>query len=204
MPRNEADVRPAIGWAAVVIALGAATAGAALTSELAFARGRMVVAADLAAGFSFAGVGAALWIRYPGSRVGMVTIGVGLASFLPDIRWFGSDVAWTVVYFGVLAVVGQVFEDRVGCDVCPSDVLAIRSDPALSDTIWTVAQLLNLLIVGAVVGLIVRQWRGASPVRRRSLAPVMWGLGPISLGLAARTSKNGEFPNPSHDPDAST
>lgn len=82
--------------AAAVIALGTATTLAALDSGLPNAPVPTVALVDLAAGASFAVVGAVLWRRYPSSRIGAMTVAVGLASFLADLRWFDSAVTWTV------------------------------------------------------------------------------------------------------------
>lgn len=211
-----------IASGAVVGLIGLATAIAAANSPLPRAPQGLVVAADLAVGWTFALVGAVLWLRYASSRIGALTVLVGLASFLADIRWFGTDLAWTAGsvltdahlialawvllafptgrlaareakmvsgiagYFFVLAIAGHLFEDPLpGCAVCPDNLLLIRSDPQLSDLIWGVGQVINLVLVGVLVWLVVSKWRAASPVARRALAPVMWALWPIGAALGA-------------------
>jgi hypothetical protein len=76
--------------------LGVATGLAALNTSLPGAPAGIVVAADLAMGWSFAAIGTLLWLRYPQSGIGALTVLVGLASFMADIRWFGCGVAWTL------------------------------------------------------------------------------------------------------------
>lgn len=82
--------------AGTVMALGLATGWAALGSNLPGAPSAAVVVADVVAGWSFAIVGAALWTRYRSKWIGGLAIAVGLALFLPDIRWFESSVTWTL------------------------------------------------------------------------------------------------------------
>lgn len=93
-----ADVDRVAPWvaAATVMAVGVAVGTAALRSDLPGSPGPVVVAVDVAAGWSFATVGALLWRRYPDSRIGALTIGVGLASFLPDLRWLATPMTWTL------------------------------------------------------------------------------------------------------------
>lgn len=75
--------------------LGLATAWAAWGSTLPGAPSTAVVVADVLAGWSFAVVGAALWTRYRSKWIGGLALAVGLAIFLPDIRWFDGSAAWT-------------------------------------------------------------------------------------------------------------
>ena len=82
--------------AAVVMILGLGTGLAASSSALPAAPSTAVIVADIAAGWSFAIVGAALWTRYRSKRIGGLSIAVGLAIFLPDIRWFEASVPWTL------------------------------------------------------------------------------------------------------------
>lgn len=220
MQESSSRVLP-LSAAAAVMLFGAATAAAGLDSTLPGAPSAWVAVADIAAGWSFAVVGAVLRIRYPASRVGTLAILVGFASFLPDIRWFGTSLTWTLgsvltdihlvvlawlilafprgrlggdervfvggvaTYFAVLAVAGHLFEEPApGCGTCPPSVLVIRNDPALSDLIWDVGQVLNLVVIAVLVGLIARKWRRSSPAARRGMSPVVWALGPIGLALA--------------------
>lgn len=82
--------------AAVVMILGLGTGWAASSSALPSAPSTAVIVADIAAGWSFAIVGAALWTRHRSKRIGGLSIAVGLAIFLPDIRWFEASVPWTL------------------------------------------------------------------------------------------------------------
>ena len=76
--------------------LGLATAWAAIGSTLPGAPSTAVVVADVLAGWSFAVVGAALWTRYRSRWIGGLAIAVGLAIFLPDLRWFENSITWTL------------------------------------------------------------------------------------------------------------
>ena len=80
---------------AAVMVLGLATGWAASGSTLPGAPSTAVVMADVAAGWSFAVIGAALWTRYRSKLIGGLAIAVGLGIFLPDIRWFEGSLAWT-------------------------------------------------------------------------------------------------------------
>lgn len=82
--------------AAAVMSLGLAVGLAAIESSLPGAPSTAVVASDVLAGWSFAIVGASLWTHYRSRWIGGLTIAVGLASFLPDIRWFETTVTWTL------------------------------------------------------------------------------------------------------------
>lgn len=82
--------------AAGVMVLGLATGWAASASTLPGAPSTAVVRADVAAGWSFVVVGAALWTRYRSKLIGGLAIAVGLGIFLPDIRWFEGSVPWTL------------------------------------------------------------------------------------------------------------
>ena len=75
--------------------LGLATAIAGAGSPLPGSPEGLVLAADLAVGWAFALIGVMLWLRYPDSRIGALTVLVGFASFLADVRWFGTDFSWT-------------------------------------------------------------------------------------------------------------
>jgi signal transduction histidine kinase len=105
--------------AAGVMVLGLATGWAASDSTLPGAPSTSVVMADVAAGWSFAIVGAALWTRYRSKLIGGLSIAVGLGIFLPDIRWFESSVSWTLgsmltdVHLVLLAWLVLTFAD--GC-----------------------------------------------------------------------------------------
>lgn len=82
--------------AVAVMVLGLATAWAAIGSTLPGAPSTAVVVADVLAGWSFAVVGAALWTRYRSRWIGGLAIAVGLAIFLPDLRWFENSITWTL------------------------------------------------------------------------------------------------------------
>ncbi len=82
--------------ASIVIAFGAITGWHALGSTLPGAPSPAVVAADLVAGASFAVVGAVLWGRWRNEGIGALAIAVGVALFLPDMRWFEGSVTWTL------------------------------------------------------------------------------------------------------------
>ena len=92
--RNPARLLPIAAGAGVGL-LGLATVIAGAGSSLPGAPHALVLAADLSVGWAFALIGVVLWLRYPSSRIGALTVLVGFASFLADIRWFGTDVSWT-------------------------------------------------------------------------------------------------------------
>lgn len=103
--------------AALVMLLGLVTGWVASNSTFPDARSTAVVVADIAAGWSFALVGAALWTRYRSKRIGGLSIAVGLAIFLSDIRWFEGSIPWTVgsmlsdIHLVVLAWLVLAFPD---------------------------------------------------------------------------------------------
>lgn len=85
---------------AVITAVAGALFGllvtlAALTSPIAGAPRASVLLSGLVAGWAFIGVGAALWVRFPDTRVGAISLAVGAAIFVPELRWIGGDLAWT-------------------------------------------------------------------------------------------------------------
>lgn len=96
MPNGRVSPLAPVLTAVSVAFFGVATGWAAVSSTLPGAPEAVVVVADVAAGWSFAFVGALLWVRYPVSRVGVLALAVGLALFLPDIRWFGTSLTWTL------------------------------------------------------------------------------------------------------------
>lgn len=82
--------------AAGVMAFGLITAWAAVASSLPVAPSTPVVVSDVIAGWTFAVVGAALWARYRSKWIGGLAIAIGLALFLPGIRWFETSFTWTL------------------------------------------------------------------------------------------------------------
>lgn len=92
--RTQARLLPIAAGVGVGI-LGLATALAAGSSSLPVAPQPLVIGADLAVGWAFTLIGVVLWLRYPDTRVGALTVLVGFTSFLADIRWFGTDLTWT-------------------------------------------------------------------------------------------------------------
>lgn len=82
--------------AAALMALGVLTGLAALDSTLPGAPSTSVIASKVVAGWSFAIVGAALWTRYRSKWIGGLGLAVGLALFLPDMRWYETSATWTL------------------------------------------------------------------------------------------------------------
>lgn len=82
--------------AGAVMVLGLATAWVAEGSTLPGAPSNAVVGTGVLAGWSFAFVGAALWTRYRSKWIGGLAVAVGLAIFLPELRWVESTVTWTL------------------------------------------------------------------------------------------------------------
>jgi PAS domain S-box-containing protein len=70
-----------------------------------------------------------------------------------------------------------------GCENCPENAMLVSDQPTLADALQTAATLaaMGLALVGA--GLLIRRWRRATPVLRRTLLPVFVSGGAVLAGL---------------------
>jgi len=58
------------------------------------------------------------------------------------------------------------------CDSCPDNVILIRDSEAVVTATATVLNLVGAVVIGAMVVVLVRRWRRATPPQRRFLVPV--------------------------------
>jgi signal transduction histidine kinase len=78
----------------------------------------------------------------------------------------------------VLASVGLIplwlFADPVqlDCEECPDNLLLVEGNEALFNSISAVLNLIGAALIGAVLVILVRRWRRATPGQRRFLVPV--------------------------------
>jgi signal transduction histidine kinase len=82
----------------------------------------------------------------------------------------------------LLAIVGPLpqllwgFTDRMtdSCPDCPESALLIESNDTLRDVFNALTSIIGVALVAAVLVILLRRWRAATPLQRRALAPVLW------------------------------
>jgi signal transduction histidine kinase len=62
--------------------------------------------------------------------------------------------------------------DALDCSECPDNVLLVHSLPSFVSTLTTILNLVGAALVAAVLVVLVRRWRRATPAQRRFLVPV--------------------------------
>jgi len=93
-------------------------------------------------------------------------------------------VAWAAVI--VIPLAAALFSDDFGVGPHqPRNVILIAHDRTVADAIQSVGNLVAFGIAAVLVVILVRRWRGASPLQRRSLAPVFATGIALTGGLAA-------------------
>ena len=61
-----------------------------------------------------------------------------------------------------------------GCEGCPRNLLLVHHNQDLGQLLLGIDQILAVFVLGAVVAIIWRRLRAATPPQRRTLAPVLW------------------------------
>jgi signal transduction histidine kinase len=89
----------------------------------------------------------------------------------------------------VLVVFGQfaslpVEPDPLACAECPDNAFLVSDQPTASDVVTLSVNAIAVVFLLAVVGTIVRRWRGSSPAARRALTPVLVAGGTTLLLFA--------------------
>ncbi len=79
----------------------------------------------------------------------------------------------------VVALVSLLFSNSqaVLCDACPGNALLLARDDALANALAQLERIGGLSIVVAALALLVARWGRASPLQRRTVAPVVWAGG---------------------------
>ena len=65
--------------------------------------------------------------------------------------------------------------EELDCNGCPDNVLLIHSYPSLVSTLATILNLIGAALVAAVLIVLLKRWRRATPAQRRFLVPVYSG-----------------------------
>jgi signal transduction histidine kinase len=82
---------------------------------------------------------------------------------------------------GLFAVSLFADPDALDCDSCPENLLLVDANESLVNALSAVLNLIGVALVGAVLFILVRRWRRATPGQRRLLVPV------YSAGVAVAT-----------------
>ncbi|MEA2455210.1 MAG: hypothetical protein QOI45_1472 [Thermoleophilaceae bacterium] len=79
---------------------------------------------------------------------------------------------YLVTTVGVLPL--WLFADpkQLDCAECPSNVLLVHANESLVRTLGTIVNVIGAVLVAAVLVVLVRRWRRATPAQRRFLVPV--------------------------------
>ena len=91
-------------------------------------------------------------------------------------------------------VADRVFVEpaQFGCDKCPQNLVLIRADRELAETIENAGDLVGAVLACAIIWLLLRRWRSSSVAARRAIAPVL-ATGAVALLLLGLTSRT-DFP----------
>jgi signal transduction histidine kinase len=117
--------------------------------------------------------------------VGLITSNLFIAVLVhllvafPAGRLVGRAERWLVgAFYATVAVVTLaplLFSRTCGCArPHPRNVLMVTNRPGLGNAIQAVAGTVLVALGAAIVVLLVRRWRAASPPQRRIVAPVLW------------------------------
>src|SRR4051794_5492256 len=79
-----------------------------------------------------------------------------------------------------------LFREQIasGMDNLPHNALLIAEHKTIADAVNVVGNAIAVLLLFGVAGILFRRWRHATPVQRRSLAPVLWTGALFAVGLA--------------------
>jgi PAS domain S-box-containing protein len=72
-----------------------------------------------------------------------------------------------------------------GCEECPENLLAVFPSEAVANAIVNAQRLLGIAILVLAVVLLFRRWRGATPVARRAITPVILAIALSLVAIAA-------------------
>jgi signal transduction histidine kinase len=79
-----------------------------------------------------------------------------------------------------IALVGMVpqllwgFSPSMNCGDCPPSALLIEENDTLRDVFNAITSVIGVAITAAVLVILLRRWRAATPLQQRALAPVLW------------------------------
>jgi signal transduction histidine kinase len=79
----------------------------------------------------------------------------------------------------------------VACPGCTRNVLQLADDRAVADALMAVANLVGVAVAAAIVVILIRRWRDATPPGRRVLGPVLWTCLVTALLFAATFATQG-------------
>jgi signal transduction histidine kinase len=159
---------------------------------------------DLITGPMWIAAGLVAWRRRPENRLGAIMVAVGVAIVLPWAIGAAGAVGFTIAAavddlapvlgaYAFLVFPSGRLERRpertvmgVACALVvvsafellfrdyPDNLLLVEADDAVADAVVTVVQGLAVVVACAMVGILARRWRSATPPARRVLAPVLW------------------------------
>ena len=81
-------------------------------------------------------------------------------------------IAYVVTTVGLIPLWLVADPVELDCDSCPDNLLLVESNETLFNALGTVANLIGAALIGAVLFILVRRWRRATPSQRRLLVPV--------------------------------
>jgi PAS domain S-box-containing protein len=93
-------------------------------------------------------------------------------------------VALTAVIAFVLVPAHLLFAERPFCGDCPQSAFLISDEPTVTDALDVLMQGVGFAVTIAVVVILVRRWRQATPALRRALTPVFLTAGLVVVALA--------------------
>jgi PAS domain S-box-containing protein len=95
------------------------------------------------------------------------------------------------VIVGLTAVIALVLvpghllvDDRPFCDDCPSSAFLVSEQSGVTDVLTGLVQGAGFVVTVAIVVILVRRWRQATPALRRALTPVFLTAGVVVIALA--------------------
>jgi signal transduction histidine kinase len=81
-------------------------------------------------------------------------------------------IAYVVTTVGLIPLWLVADPAELDCDSCPDNLLLVDANETLFNALGTVANLIGAALIGAVLFILVRRWRRATPSQRRLLVPV--------------------------------
>jgi PAS domain S-box-containing protein len=93
-------------------------------------------------------------------------------------------VGLTAVIALVLVPAHLLFVERPFCEDCPQSAFLISDQPRVADVLDALTQGVGFAVTVAIVVILVRRWRQATPALRRALTPVFLTAGLVVLALA--------------------
>ncbi len=101
-------------------------------------------------------------------------------------RWHQRLIAagYLLAFVGPLPHLLWGFSERM-CEGCPESPLFIAENEGLRVALNAAVSVTGAVFTLAVVGILLRRWRDANPLQRRTMAPVLWSAVTILVLLAA-------------------